>query len=114
MTIVKKIKDMRLRYGYRQANLAEKIGCSKQVVSNIERGETSVSADLAVRIAAVFRVPVDEILSAPGAGSASLSKEEYWIVSEYRKMLPEERELLIDLCKFMTFRRKDCAKRVVR
>ena len=106
MTVGEKIKDMRMKYGYRQAELADRLGCSKQVISNIERGVTGVSADLALRVAKEFHVPVDDVLSSNGIGSVFLSRQESALVSEYRKLLPEEREMLMEMLEVVVSHRR--------
>jgi putative transcriptional regulator len=97
MNAGERIKEMRIKYGYRQADLAGLIGCSAQVISNIERGVTDISADIALRIADVFHTPVKNFLTENRPQSVVLSPEEYSLVSYYRKLLPNERKLLLQM-----------------
>ncbi len=51
-----------------QAELAERIGVTRQTVIAIEQGRYSPSLEVAFQIAAVFGVAVDEVFSYPGTG----------------------------------------------
>ncbi len=57
------IKVERARFDMTQANLAEKIGVSRQSINAIEKGKYVPSAVLALKIASVFNKPVEEIFS---------------------------------------------------
>ncbi len=52
-----------------QADLAERVGVTRQTIIAIEQGRYSPSLETAFRIAAVFGVPVDEVFHYPGAAS---------------------------------------------
>jgi putative transcriptional regulator len=54
------------RDGMTQAELAERIGVTRQTVLAIEQGKYSPSLELAFQIAAVFEVRLDEVFSYPG------------------------------------------------
>jgi putative transcriptional regulator len=54
----------RLRFDHgemTQAELAEKIGMTRQTVAAIEAGKYSPSLEAAFRIAEVFRVPLEQV-----------------------------------------------------
>jgi len=52
-----------------QAQLAERIGVTRQTVIAIEQGRYSPSLEMAFQIARVFRVPLDKVFQYPdGAG----------------------------------------------
>ncbi|MBT8258196.1 MAG: helix-turn-helix transcriptional regulator [Flavobacteriaceae bacterium] len=57
------IKVERARFDMTQANLAEKIGVSRQSINAIEKGKYVPSAVLALKIASVFNKSVEEIFS---------------------------------------------------
>ena len=46
-----------------QAQLAERIGVTRQTVVAIEKGKYSPSLEVAFRIAAVFEVPLESVFS---------------------------------------------------
>jgi putative transcriptional regulator len=54
----------RLRFEHRemtQQELADRIGVTRQTVNAIELGKYSPSLEVAFRIAAVFKVPLDQV-----------------------------------------------------
>jgi putative transcriptional regulator len=58
-----------LRFGHdemTQAELARRIGVTRQTVIAIEQGKYSPSLELAFQIAAVFGVPLEEVFQYPG------------------------------------------------
>jgi hypothetical protein len=67
------------------------------VISNIKRDVTGISAGIALRIADVFHTPVKKFLTENRPQSVVLSPEEYSLVSYYRKLLPNERKLLLQM-----------------
>jgi putative transcriptional regulator len=48
-----------------QAELAQRLGVTRQTVIAIEQGRYSPSLEMAFRIARVFRVPLDEVFQYP-------------------------------------------------
>lgn len=55
------LKEMRARLGVNQAEMGRLIGTSRQTVSQIERGDYSPSVTLALKIAKVCNVKVEDI-----------------------------------------------------
>jgi putative transcriptional regulator len=58
----------RLRFGHdemTQADLADRIGVTRQTVIAIEQGRYSPSLEMAFRIARVFKVPLDDVFQYP-------------------------------------------------
>ena len=56
------IRRLRFDHGeMTQQELADKIGVTRQTVNAIELGKYSPSLEVAFRIAAVFRVPLDQV-----------------------------------------------------
>jgi putative transcriptional regulator len=49
-----------------QQELADRVGVTRQTILSIERGRYNPSVGLALRIAAVFGVPVEELFEIPG------------------------------------------------
>jgi putative transcriptional regulator len=52
---------LRAREGLTQAELAKKVGVRRETISFVENGEYNPSLLLAVRIARVFREPVEDV-----------------------------------------------------
>ena len=71
--ITNSIRALRFAHGeMTQAQLAERIGVTRQTVIAIEQGRYSPSLELAFQIARVFRVPLDEVFQYPDTqGEAS-------------------------------------------
>ena len=58
-SIGNRIRDLRNRRRFKQEELAEKIGVSRQVLSNWERGYSQVDADGIAKLAKVLEVSTD-------------------------------------------------------
>jgi putative transcriptional regulator len=64
--ITNSIRALRFTHGeMTQAELAERIGVTRQTVIAIEQGRYSPSLEIAFRIAHVFAVPLDEVFQYP-------------------------------------------------
>jgi putative transcriptional regulator len=61
-----RLRVLRAERGWSQADLAERLGVSRQSVNAIETGKYDPSLPLAFRIAAVFAAKIEEIFSAEG------------------------------------------------
>ncbi|MEE3395579.1 MAG: helix-turn-helix transcriptional regulator [Candidatus Onthomonas sp.] len=61
MPLYNRLKEHRARLGINQQELGKLIGASRQTVSLIERGDYSPSVTLAMKIAKVCGVTVEEI-----------------------------------------------------
>jgi putative transcriptional regulator len=55
------VKMHRARLDMTQAELAEAVGVSRQTIHAIERGKVEPSVALALRLAALFEMKVDEL-----------------------------------------------------
>ena len=70
------IRRLRFDHGeMTQQALADKIGVTRQTVNAIELGKYSPSLEVAFRIAAVFRVPLDQVFQYDGVRSGSEKKK---------------------------------------
>ena len=94
MTTGERIKEQRRKRGIKQAELSEAVGCSPQVISNIERGYSGCSSALAAKIAEVFGVPADDLLKEEDTDSFYVTKEEKAFVLQYRMLQPNEQRML--------------------
>lgn len=56
-----RIKVLRAERDWTQADLADKVGISRQAVLSIEKYKYTPSLELAFKIAEVFGVPIDEV-----------------------------------------------------
>lgn len=64
--VTNSIRALRFAHGeMTQADLAERVGVTRQTIIAIEQGRYSPSLEMAFRIARVFRVPLDEVFHYP-------------------------------------------------
>lgn len=63
MPLNNRLKEYRARLGVNQQEMGELVGVSRQTISQIERGDYSPSVVLALKIAKVCRVTVEEIFT---------------------------------------------------
>ena len=74
--ILNTIRRLRFDHGeMTQQELADQIGVTRQTVNAIELGKYSPSLEVAFRIAAVFRVPLDQVFQYDGDRAASAKKK---------------------------------------
>ena len=59
--MINRLKVLRAERIWTQADLAEKIGVSRQAVNALETHKHSPSLELAYKLAALFDLPVEEI-----------------------------------------------------
>ena len=60
MPLYNKLNELRARKNITQQELGKLVGASRQTISLIERGDYSPSVTLAIKIAKVFDVTVEE------------------------------------------------------
>lgn len=58
-----KIKEYRQRAGLKQSELAELVGALRETIVHLENGKYNPSLKLAMEIAKVFHVPVEDLFS---------------------------------------------------
>ncbi len=64
--VTNSIRALRFAHGeMTQADLADRLGVTRQTVIAIEQGRYSPSLEMAFQIARVFRVPLDEVFQYP-------------------------------------------------
>lgn len=60
------IRSLRFAHGeMTQADLADRVGVTRQTIIAIEQGRYSPSLEMAFQIARVFKVPLDEVFQYP-------------------------------------------------
>ncbi|HEX3571494.1 MAG TPA: helix-turn-helix transcriptional regulator [Acidobacteriaceae bacterium] len=59
-----RLKDLRAERGWSQAELADRLGVSRQSVNAIETGKYDPSLPLAFKIARMFALGIEQIFSA--------------------------------------------------
>ena len=63
MPLNNRLKEYRARIGVNQQAMGELVGASRQTISQIERGDYSPSVTLALKIAKVCKVTVEDIFT---------------------------------------------------
>ena len=61
MPLYNHLKEYRVKLNVNQYEMGQMVGVSRQTISQIERGDYSPSVTLALKIAKVFEVPVEDI-----------------------------------------------------
>lgn len=61
MPLINHLKEMRARLGVNQAEMGKLAGTSRQTISQIERGDYSPSVTLALKLAKICSVSVEDI-----------------------------------------------------
>lgn len=61
MALENRLKEYRTRLGINQADMGKLAGVSRQTISLIERGDYSPSVTLALKLAKICRVTVEDI-----------------------------------------------------
>ena len=70
--VTNSIRALRFAHGeMTQAELADRIGVTRQTVIAIEQGKYSPSLEIAFQIARTFSVPLDEVFQYPDAEAPS-------------------------------------------
>jgi putative transcriptional regulator len=70
--VTNSIRRLRFERGeMTQAELAERIGVTRQTIIAIEQGRYSPSLEMAFQIARAFGVPLDEVFQYPAGAQAS-------------------------------------------
>lgn len=70
--VTNNIRALRFAHGeLTQAELAERVGLTRQTIIAIEQGKYSPTLEVAFQIAQVFGVPLDEVFQYPDAEEAS-------------------------------------------
>ena len=62
------LKVLRAMRDWSQSDLAEQLGVSRQSVNAIETGKYDPSLPLAFRIAELFTLPIEDIITSPTKG----------------------------------------------
>ena len=68
----KRIYELRLSFGWTQVQLAQKLGITKQTVSNWENDNIQPSIDMLVKLSKIFNVSTDYLLGLTPTNSISV------------------------------------------
>lgn len=59
--ITNRVKELRARFDYTQGELADLVGVTRQTIVALEKGSYTPSLLLAMNLAEVFKLPIEEI-----------------------------------------------------
>lgn len=63
MALVTKVKEYREKAGYKQSELAEMVGARRETIVHLENGRYNPSLKLAMDIAKIFGVTVEDLFT---------------------------------------------------
>lgn len=85
-----KLKELRLKFGFTQRQLAERIGVTSSVISYYERQERYPSPDVVIRLSYIFHTSTDFLLGLEDKNLldiSNLSQEEIQYLYQMIKIL---------------------------
>lgn len=96
------IQKLRRKMGLTQKELGDRIGVSQQVISRMERDRDSISVDVLIQLAELFRVSTDYVL-----GHGTLEDTVSYPVKEMSSMNIRKEDVLLVLEKAENIRSRD-------
>ena len=80
-----RIKELRLRNGWRQEDLAQKLNTKRQTVARYETGERGLDVETILRLCEIFGCSADHLLGRSSTGGLRLTPEEENIILALRR-----------------------------
>ena len=80
-----RIKELRIRNGWRQEDLAEKLSTKRQTVARYETGERGLDVKTILRLCDIFECSSDYLLNRSPIGGIKLTPEEENIIMALRR-----------------------------
>lgn len=80
-----RIKELRLRNGWRQEDLAQKLNTKRQTVARYETGERGLDVETILRLCEIFGCTADYLLGRSSTGGLQLTPEEENIILAMRR-----------------------------
>lgn len=98
-TAGERIRQLRIRRGMTQVQLADAVGVSPQVISNIERSYTSdrTKADVLASMASALGTTVDYLIGAASHSVMAESETEENLVLAFRSLNSRRQTLVMEL-----------------
>lgn len=90
------LKDVREAAGYKQSEMAEKLGVSLDAYRKYEQGQRGLNGSTLVKLSQILGVTTDTILGTQYAEGSFLVSEEKELVSLYRSMDAEGRHMALE------------------
>ena len=70
----KRINELRISFGWTQVQLAQKLGVTKQTISNWENDNIQPSIDMLIKISKIFNVTTDYLLGLTSSNSINVDE----------------------------------------
>lgn len=70
----KRINELRISFGWTQVQLAQKLGVTKQTISNWENDNIQPSIDMLIKISKIFNVTTDYLLGLTPSNSINVDE----------------------------------------
>ena len=94
--IGERLVELRKKQGLKQADIAQILNVSQQVISNIERGETKPDLDQLKALADAYKMSLDQLVGRDFSGS-DIDDVESQIIKYVKQMDDEGKELSLGL-----------------
>ena len=96
MQLGDRLSELRKTHGYTQKQLAELVNCSQQVISNIERNESSADIEFLQKLADLYKISLDDVVGRKNIYPQNESYEEM-ILNVVETMDEKKKELSLKL-----------------
>ena len=107
-----RLKELRIKHGLSQIELAKKFNVAQNTVSNWENGSRQVDYETLNNLADLFNVSVDYILGRTDKVNSSdvdeqLEGIEFALYGEIKELTDDEKQDILNFVKFTKSQRKD-------
>lgn len=97
MNTGERIKELRTARGMTQQQLADRLGVSKQAVSNWEKGGHQIARTSIESLSDIFNVEIDYLLCRQNITTRYLDTEEIHMIDNYRKLTYEQQTMVCNM-----------------
>lgn len=98
-----RIKELRIKNGLSQDQLAEKLGMNRVNISHYERGKiTNIPSDVLTKIADILNTHTDYLLGLSNISDEEMDEDFRTIQRAARNMSPKDRKRMVNIMK-LTF-----------
>lgn len=89
-----KIKELRLKNGWLQTDLADKLNTGKNTISRYETGQREMDTETLFKLCDIFGVTADYLLGRSDTSTFDLSEEEQKLLAAYRLADPRSQAMV--------------------
>lgn len=106
-----RLKELRIKHGLSQIELAKKFNVAQNTVSNWENGSRQADYETLNNLANLFNVSVDYILGRTDNPQQNIDQQlegiEFALYGEIKELTEEEKQDILNFVKFTKSQRKD-------